>query len=129
MLALSVTLNFQFEFNTANQLGFEPGSLGPKAGTLTIELHSTGDLLHFLCWTKFYDFCHLDFVPSGVGSENDRLKIEKFCLFLCFCSFVKESLLVCLVCFFKLANALLCVFLSVVYVFCLFVCLGRQRCI
>ena len=31
--------NFQFEFKTANQLGFEPVSLGPKGATLTIELH------------------------------------------------------------------------------------------
>ena len=33
-------LNFQFEFKTANQQGFECGSPGPKAATLTIELHS-----------------------------------------------------------------------------------------
>ena len=31
----------QFEFETANQLGFQPGSPGPKAAMLTIELHSS----------------------------------------------------------------------------------------
>ena len=40
MLVLFMTLNFQFEFETVNQPGFEPGFLGPKAATLTIELHS-----------------------------------------------------------------------------------------
>ena len=33
-------LNFRFEFETANQPGFEAGSLEPKASMLTIELHS-----------------------------------------------------------------------------------------
>ena len=41
---LFVKLNFLFEFETANQPGFEPGSLGPKGAMLTIELHSI-DLL------------------------------------------------------------------------------------
>jgi hypothetical protein len=40
MLVLFVTFNFLFEFKTANQPGFELGSLGPKAAKLTIELHS-----------------------------------------------------------------------------------------
>ena len=40
MLVLFVTLNFQFEFETANQPGFEPGSPGPIAPTLTFELQS-----------------------------------------------------------------------------------------
>ena len=31
---------FLFDFETANQSGFEPGSLVPKAARLTIELHS-----------------------------------------------------------------------------------------
>ena len=39
MLVLFVTLNFLFEFETANQEVFEPGSLGMKAAMLTIELH------------------------------------------------------------------------------------------
>ena len=33
-------LNFLFEFETANQSGFKPRSLGPKGAMLTIELHS-----------------------------------------------------------------------------------------
>ena len=40
-LVLFVRLNFRFEFETANQPGFEPGSPGPKLAVLTIEiLHS-----------------------------------------------------------------------------------------
>ena len=39
-LVLFVKLNFWFESETANQLGFEPWSPGPKAATLPIELHS-----------------------------------------------------------------------------------------
>ena len=38
MLVLFVTLNFLFEFKTANQPGFEPGFPGPKETMLTIEL-------------------------------------------------------------------------------------------
>ena len=34
------TLNFRFEFKTANQPGFEPGSPGLKAARLAIKLHS-----------------------------------------------------------------------------------------
>ena len=34
----SCKLNFRFEFETVNQLEFEPESLGPKGATLTIEL-------------------------------------------------------------------------------------------
>ena len=38
-LVLFLTLNFQFELETANQLGFEQESLGPKElATLIIEL-------------------------------------------------------------------------------------------
>ena len=33
-------LKFQFEFETANQPGFEPRSPGPKMAIQTIELHS-----------------------------------------------------------------------------------------
>ena len=40
MLVLFMKTHFLFEFETANQLGFEPGSPGPKAAMLTIELHS-----------------------------------------------------------------------------------------
>ena len=36
----SAVFNFQFEFETAKQQGFEPGFLGPKEASLTIELHS-----------------------------------------------------------------------------------------
>ena len=39
-LVFLVTLTFQFEFETMNQPGFEPGTSGPQAATLTIELHS-----------------------------------------------------------------------------------------
>ena len=39
-LYYSWKLNFQFEFEIAKQQGFEPGSQGPKAAILTIELHS-----------------------------------------------------------------------------------------
>ena len=40
MLLLFVTLNFQFEFETANQLGFEPRSSEQKVAIPTIELQS-----------------------------------------------------------------------------------------
>ena len=39
-----VYLHKLFEFETAKQPGFEPGSPGPKAATLTIELHSIDHL-------------------------------------------------------------------------------------
>ena len=44
MLVLFVKTQFLIEFQTANQLEFEPGSPRPKVATLTIELHSI-DLL------------------------------------------------------------------------------------
>ena len=40
MFVLFMKAQFLFEFETANQPGFEPGSPGTKAATLTIELHS-----------------------------------------------------------------------------------------
>ena len=45
MLVLFVKLDFRFEFETANQPGFEPRSPGPKTAMLTIELHSIDDKL------------------------------------------------------------------------------------
>ena len=46
-------LNFRLKFETANQLGFEPGSRGPKAAMLTIELHSI-DMPSFPCPQSFW---------------------------------------------------------------------------
>ena len=43
MLVSLVKLNFLFEFETANQPRFEPGSLGQQAAMLTIGLHSIED--------------------------------------------------------------------------------------
>ena len=48
MLVLFGKLNFLFEFETVNQLEFEPRSLGLKAAKLTIELHSIDTLPYFL---------------------------------------------------------------------------------
>ena len=72
-------LNFWFEFKTANQQEFEPGSSGPKAAMQTIKLHSI-ELLCFLilnnlgimhCFQYFY-FLHgssivlnIDFFRGG----------------------------------------------------------------
>ena len=46
------TLNFRFEFKTANQPGFEPGSPGHKAAKLTIKLHSIARTMKK--FTKYY---------------------------------------------------------------------------
>ena len=48
MLVLFSKLNFPFEIKTANQPGFEPGSMGPKATTLNIKLHSIDNILIFI---------------------------------------------------------------------------------
>ena len=47
-LVLFVKLNFWFEFETVTQPGFEPGSQGPKAAMLTIELHSIDKCFSYL---------------------------------------------------------------------------------
>ena len=46
-VVLFVKLYFSFEFETANQPGFEPRTLELKAATLTMELHSIKKLLTF----------------------------------------------------------------------------------
>ena len=48
-------ISFWFEFETANQPGFEPGSPGLKAATLIIELHSI-DCNHKTLFVKLYYF-------------------------------------------------------------------------
>ena len=51
ILVLFVKIHF-FDFERAHQPGFEPRSPGPKAATLTIELHSIDNSRKFLYLNK-----------------------------------------------------------------------------
>ena len=75
-LHYSWKLNFQFEFETGNQPGFEPGSPGPKVATLTIELHSID--YNNILWqlnTKSHQFAFL------VHNHISGFKMQKFQFF------------------------------------------------
>ena len=73
---LVLFINFGFTFETANQPGLEPGSLGPKVATLTIEPHFIDTrahnfpvvILRFLFYKKYNN---LWFKRSGL--ERDAL--------------------------------------------------------
>ena len=63
MLVFFMKLNFPFEFQTANQLGFEPASPGPKAAMLNIELHSIDTSLSLLL-KMFFSMLEICNLPS-----------------------------------------------------------------
>ena len=81
-----VTLNFWFEFETANQPGFKPRSLGPKAATLTIELHYIyKDLqcLHafsLICYRPFTlpSFLQIFFFTISIKQELKKFEIHNW---------------------------------------------------
>ena len=69
-----MTLNFQFEFETINEPGFDPRSLEPKAAMLTIEQQSIFvnffDYLFLMCQFN----SHLFDIRNGVPRRDANLR-------------------------------------------------------